>query len=100
MDLRGYYQKIRRIEADIHEPVVVIISREAPDGGRPGVKTDVSRAMAARLVAEEKAELASPEEAAKFRAEVEAKWRAAQEGSMLSEPEVKALRTVLRPQKK
>ena len=27
MDLRAYYQKIRKIEADITEPVVVIVSR-------------------------------------------------------------------------
>src|SRR6266852_9444897 len=100
MDLRAYYQKIRKIEGDITDPVVVIISRETPDGGRPGIRSDVSRAVAARLVAEEKAELASPEEAAQFRSEVEARWRAGQQASTLSETEVRALRTALRPQKK
>ena len=100
MDLRAYYQKIRKIEGDITDPVVVIISRETPDGGRPGIRSDVSRAVAARLVAEEKAELASPEQAAQFRSEVEATWRAGQQASTLSETEVRALRTALRPQKK
>jgi hypothetical protein len=100
MDLRAYYQKIRKIEASIPEPVVVIISRETPDGGKAGVRSDVARLVAARLVAEEKAELASPEETAQFRAEVEEKWKAAQHTPGLTEPEMRALRTALRPQKK
>ncbi len=75
MDLRAYYRKLRGIEAELHEDSVVVISRETPDGGRAGVKSDVPRALAARLVVDEKADLATPEEAAEFRAEVEAKWR-------------------------
>lgn len=80
MDLRAYYQKIRRIEAELGEESVVIVSRETSDGGRAGVKTDVPRAVAARVIAEEKADLASPEEAAEFRAAVEERWKAAQRG--------------------
>lgn len=75
MDLRAYYQKIRRIEAELREPAVVIVSRETPDGGRSGVKTQVPRALAARMIAEEKADLATPEEAEEFRAAMEAKWK-------------------------
>lgn len=76
MDLRAYYQKIRIIEADIREDSVVIVSRETSDGGRAGFKTDVPRAVAARMVVEETADLASAEQTAQFRSEVEAKWRA------------------------
>ena len=75
MDLRAYYRKLRGIEAELREDSVVIISRETPDGGRAGVKSDVPRALAARLMVDEKADLATPEEAAGFRAEVEGKWR-------------------------
>jgi hypothetical protein len=75
MDLRKFYQRIRGIEAEVHEEFAVIVSRTTPDGGRAGVKCDVPRAVAARLVAEEKADLASPEEAERFRTEVENKWR-------------------------
>ena len=57
MDLRAYYQKIRKLEAEITEPFVAIISRETPDGGKSGVKTVVPRRLAAKLVAEEKADL-------------------------------------------
>jgi hypothetical protein len=76
MDLRAYYQKIRSIEADIKEESVVIVSRETEDGGRAGVRTEVPRRVAARMVVEEKADLATAEAAAEFRDAVEAKWRA------------------------
>jgi hypothetical protein len=75
MDLRVYYQKIRKIEADIKEPDVVVVSRETTDGGKAGVKSDVPRSVAARLIAEEKADLASTDEARQFRAEVKARWK-------------------------
>jgi hypothetical protein len=75
MDLRAYYRKLRGIEAELREDSVVMISRETSDGGRAGVKSDVPRALAARLVVDEKADLATPEEAAAFRADVESKWK-------------------------
>ncbi len=78
MDLRAYYQKIRKIEAEIPEQYVVMVSRETPDGGKPGMKTDVPRSLAAKLIVEEQARLASPEETAEFRAEVERRWSEAQ----------------------
>jgi hypothetical protein len=76
MELRVYYQKIRKSETRLKEADVVIVSRATPDGGRGGRKSDVPRSVAARLIAEEKADLASQEEAAQFRAEAEAKWKA------------------------
>lgn len=100
MDLRAYYQKIRKIEAEIKDPEVVIVSRETPDGGKPGMRTDVPRGLAARLIAEDKADLATPEDAARFRSEVEATWKTAQEAPSLTEGEVRALRTALKPQRK
>jgi hypothetical protein len=57
MDLRAFYQKIREMEAAIREPFVRVVSRSTPDGGKAGIKTDVSRRVAARLVVEGKAEL-------------------------------------------
>jgi hypothetical protein len=76
MDLRAFYQTIRKITAEITEEAAVIISRETSDGGRAGVMTEVPRGLAARLIAEGKADLAGPEEAAEFRAAVEARWKA------------------------
>ncbi len=78
MDLRAYYEKIRAIEALIDAVFAVVVSKATPDGGRAGVKTELPRAAAARLIADGKAELANPEDAAQFRSEAEAKWKEAQ----------------------
>ena len=75
MDVRAYYQKIRKVEAELAERFVVVVSRETPDGGKPGVLTEVSRGLAAKLIVEDQAALASPEEAAEFRAAAEARRR-------------------------
>ena len=69
MDLREYYRKIRAVEAEIGEEAVVVVCA--------GVMTEVPKALAARLIAERKAELAAPEEAARFRAEAEKRWKTA-----------------------
>ena len=78
MDLGAYYEKIRKVEARMETMFAVVISRATPDGGRAGVKTELPRAVAARLIAEGKADLADPEETARFRSEGEAKWKEAQ----------------------
>jgi hypothetical protein len=78
MDLLAYYEKIRKIEALIEAVFAVVTSRATPDGGRAGVKMELPRAIAARLIADGKADLANPEETAQFRAHVEAKWKEAQ----------------------
>ena len=78
MDLLAYYEKIRKIEAVIDAVFAVVTSRATPDGGQAGVKTEVPRGMAARLIADGKADLANPEETAQFRADAEAKWKEAQ----------------------
>jgi hypothetical protein len=100
MDLRVYYQKIRKIEAGLSEPHVVIVSRDTPDGGKAGVKNDVPRALAARLIAEEKADLASPEQTAQFRAEAEARWKESKRAAEPEEPPYRAPRSRVRPQGK
>ena len=74
MDLRVYYKKLREFEASLPEPDVVVSSKATPDGGKAGVLTEVPRRIAAKLVMEGFAEVASEEEAASFRARaVEAK---------------------------
>ena len=52
MDLRAYYQKIREVTEKIEGDHVVIISLETPDGGRAGVRTEVQRGVAARMIVE------------------------------------------------
>jgi hypothetical protein len=51
----------------LREDPVVVISLETPDGGKPGVATEVSRRNGARRIVEGWAQLASEDEAASFR---------------------------------
>jgi hypothetical protein len=62
MDLRVFYQKIRILEQEIGDPHVVVVSLETPDGGKPGVKTEVSRENASRMIVEGRARLATKSE--------------------------------------
>ena len=66
MDVRIYFQKIRQIEAGIVSPHAVVVSLDTGDGGKAGAMTEVSRSMAAQLVVETKARLATEEETNEF----------------------------------
>ncbi|MEO8131619.1 MAG: hypothetical protein ABJF23_21135 [Bryobacteraceae bacterium] len=66
MDVRIYFQKVRQIEAAILKPHTVVMSLDTPDGGKAGAMTEVTRITAARLVAENKARLATEEENNEF----------------------------------
>ncbi len=100
MDLRLFYQKLRKIEQEITDPHVIIVSNETPDGGRAGQKAEVSRCIAARSILEGRARLATTEEAAEYRAGVETALRDAEQRAMaervqvnvISEAELRAVR--------
>ena len=53
MDLRAYYQRIRKIEAGIGDAFAVVVSRDTRTGGAGGLGV-VPRSLAARLIADEK----------------------------------------------
>jgi hypothetical protein len=105
MDLRAYYQKIREIEQTIPEDVAVVVSQRTPDGGRAGVLTEVTRAVAAQLISELRARLATPEEARAHRtAHAEAaraakfdEIRSGMQLTVLSEDDARALRESFQP---
>ena len=79
MDLQIYYKKIREMEQGLSGPSVVLISLETPDGGRAGVRTEVSRYIAAKMIVEGCARLATAEEALEFQEQnAEAKRKAEQ----------------------
>lgn len=88
MDLKVYYQKLRQIESSISEPHVVIVSQETPDGGRAGVRTEAARGIAARMILEGSARLASAEEAAQFREDAAEEKRRADQLAMASKLQV------------
>ena len=66
MDLRAYYKKIREVESGLREQFVVLISHETPDGGKAGVRTQVPRHVASKLIVEGQARLATAEETQTF----------------------------------
>lgn len=82
MDLRMFYQKLRKIEHEIADAHVIVVSDETPDGGRAGQKAEVSRCIAARLILEGRARLATTEEAAEYRAGIETALREAEQRAM------------------
>ena len=68
MDLKLYYQKIRDKQSEITEAFPIVVSNETADGGRPGVLTEVTPAIAAKMVVDGAAHLATAPEANAFRA--------------------------------
>jgi len=69
MDLRAYYQQIREVERDIPGRDAVVTSVATRDGGKPGVLSEVPRALAARLIVDGRARLSTSDEEAQFRSD-------------------------------
>ena len=66
MDLRTWYKKVRDAEAGLTGEHFVMVSLATSEGGNEGVRTEVPRSIAARLIAETRARVASEEEAREF----------------------------------
>jgi hypothetical protein len=78
METRAYYAKIRQVEETIPEPWVVVISSETDDGGVLGRATEVSRALAAKLIVDGNARLAERVETDKYHSDAEEARKAAE----------------------
>jgi len=65
MDVLAYYGKRREMEQGLPEPCVVV-SLATENGGKAGVKTEVRRALAAKMIVEGCVRQASEEEAQAF----------------------------------
>lgn len=106
MDLKLFYQKMRRIEQEITTPHVVMVSLETPDGGKPGVQTEVGRESAAKLIVEGRSRLATPEEADDFHRGIRAVIKEREKAilttrlnvNILSDEEMTTLRSSIRKQ--
>jgi hypothetical protein len=66
MDLKQFYRKIAEAEAQISEQYPVLSSLETPDGGKAGIVTEVPRHVAAKMIVEGRAVLASEAEKRAF----------------------------------
>lgn len=71
MNLRTYYQNVRRIREGLPEPYTLLTSLSSPNGGKEGVVTEVETSLAARMIADLAARPATDEEIAAHRAECE-----------------------------
>jgi len=108
MDLKVFYQKLKKIEQEISEAHVLVVSHETPDGGKAGRTTEVSRAAAARLILEGRARLATPEETTEYRQTMEQARQEAEHRAMaqkiqvnvVSEGEFRPAKSVVKPEKR
>ena len=108
MDLRVFFQKLRKLEQEIVDPHVVMVSHETPDGGRPGQLAEVSRSNAARLILEGHAHLATAEESAEFRAAARRALEEAQQRlvadkvqvNVISDADLRAMKSASRSDKR
>jgi hypothetical protein len=99
MDVRTYYQRIRETEATIPTQFTVVISLPTDDGGKNGVQVEVPRHLAAKMVVEGSAKLATADEIIAFKqsqadayqAALDAATAAKVEVTMVSSDELKKL---------
>lgn len=107
MDLRLFYQKVRQLEKEIPGSYAMVVSNETPDGGRQGQTTEVPKGVAARMIVEGRARLATAEERTQHQAELARGMEAARRSALLakapvrllSDSDIESLRSVLRPAK-
>ena len=107
MDLKAYYQKLHKTEQEIADEHVVVVSHETADGGKAGQKTEVSRAVAAKMIVEGRARLGTREETAQYFKTVADARRAAEQATLsgkvqlnvISEGDIRAIKGALRQEK-
>jgi thiamine monophosphate synthase len=108
MDLKVYYKKIRDVAETILAEFPVIVSKQTADGGREGVMAEVTRQQAARMIAEDRARLATDTEAKAYHAAQQAQRKELIEESqparfpvtVLSDDDLEALQTARSGRKK
>ena len=93
MDVKRYYQKIRQIESTIAEAFAVVVSLETPDGGKAGKFTEVLPRVAAKMVVDGIANLATAEEAQRLREAMAEAQRAAEQAATASRVQLTVLPT-------
>jgi hypothetical protein len=107
MDLKVYYRKIREHEASIEGTDALLVSLETPDGGKAGVHTEAPRLLAAQILADGRARMATPEEKDRYDAAKAAAKQAADDAAeiskvriaLVSEAELRAARGSGKPSK-
>lgn len=91
MNLKSYYKKIHEVEATLEGDNVLIVSEATPDGGRAGVKTLTTKRVAAQLVVEGKARIASEDERAEWELAEEERREAARREELAQRIQVQVI---------
>jgi hypothetical protein len=107
VDLRVFYQKIRNLEKELDGDYVVLVSNETGDGGRSGQTVEVAKPLAARMIVEGRARLASAEECKARQKALERAVEAVRRRELvekahvrlLSDADIDALRAPVKPSK-
>lgn len=82
MDVKQYYKKVREAEAAINDSYPLVMSLETSDGGRAGLASEVSRELAAKMIVEGRAVLASEDEQELYRQQQAATKRALEKAEL------------------
>jgi hypothetical protein len=69
VDLRQYFRKIREAEASLTDEYPIVSSLETSDGGKAGIVSEVPRSIAARMIVEGRAVIATEAERELYRQE-------------------------------
>jgi hypothetical protein len=67
MDLKQYFRRIREVESSLTEQDPLIVSLGTSDGGKAGTISEVPRHIAAKMIVEGRAALASDMQIEEFR---------------------------------
>lgn len=79
MDLKNHFRKIREVEANLSQGDPVLKSLATSNGGKAGVLIQTPRAVAARMIVEGSAVIATDEEAVAYFEQQEAARKRTQE---------------------
>lgn len=91
MNLRDFYKQVRDLESTMPDKDCVVVSLRTPDGGIAGVASEAPRSVAARLIVQGKARLATEQEATAHRTSVAEEHRRVAEERSLSKPSLTVL---------
>lgn len=88
MDLKQYFKKLREVEASLIHPYLLVVSLETPDGGKPGLISEVSRHVAAKMIIEGRAILATEKEEKLYREQQAVAKKAAEKAELAKRVQV------------
>jgi hypothetical protein len=82
VDVKQYFRKMREIEDGLADPYPVVVSLETSDGGKAGAVCEVPRSVAAKMILERRATLATLEQKELFFQQQEAAKKAAEKAEL------------------